>query len=129
MPSLYAFLLLLSFFICLGVGCFVFFSSGRKAIHTTFLTLCLFNAYLAFCEFQMNQATDLQTAEFWLRVCSFWVVVVAACFHFILVFTGRGRYFRRWWVWVAVYGPLLAIPLAGLLVQPEVPVSSLVTRL
>jgi PAS domain S-box-containing protein len=128
MPNLYALLLLLSFFICLGVGCFVFFSSSRKAIHATFLTLCLFNAYLAFCEFQMNQAADLQTAEFWLRVYSFWVVVVAACFHFILIFTGRGRYFRRWWVWAVVYGPLLAIPLAGLFVEPEVPVSSLVKQ-
>ena len=114
MPSLYAFLLLFSFFICLGAGCFVYFSSSRKPVHATFLFLCLCNAYLAFSEFMMNQAVDLQTARFWAKVYSFWIVVVAAALHFILVYSGRGRVFRRWWVWVGIYGPFLAFPLIGL---------------
>jgi PAS domain S-box-containing protein len=114
MPSFYAFLLLFSFFICSIIGCFVYFSSSRKPVHTTFMFLCLANAYLAFSEFMMNQATDLHVAICWAKVYSFWVIVVAVALHFILVYTGRGRIFHRWWTWIAIYGPFLAFPIIGL---------------
>jgi PAS domain S-box-containing protein len=119
MPSWYSLLLLFSFLICLGVGCFVYFSSSRKPLHATFLFFCLCNSYLAFSEFMMNQATDLQVARFWVNVYSFWIVVVAAGLHFILIYTGRVGMFRRWWTWVWIYGPFLAFPVIGLLLQTD----------
>jgi PAS domain S-box-containing protein len=79
------------------------------------MALCLCNAYIAFTEFMMLQAGDPQTALFWLKVYTFWSLVIAISIHFLLIYTGKGHLARRWWVWALIYAPFLAISFTTIL--------------
>jgi PAS domain S-box-containing protein len=51
-------------------------------------------------------ATNPETIRYWYAVGGFgWIPLQSAGTHFVLVFTGRNRLLKRWWIYPVLYGP------------------------
>jgi PAS domain S-box-containing protein len=96
------------------IGNIVYFQTGRKPVHRLFFIMCLFNAYWGFTEFLFRQASSVDSAFFWQRVCSFVLIVIPVAFHFTLAYTGRASFLQRKWVLAAIYLSVLVIPILQL---------------
>lgn len=78
---------LLSAVITYTLGIYVFAQRPSSSIHRLFLVLTLAATCWALGEFFFWQAGTYYAALFWLKISSFWTVVVALTVHFVVAFT------------------------------------------
>lgn len=78
---------LLSAVITYTLGIYVFAQKPSSSIHRLFLVMTLAATCWAFGEFFFWQATTYDAALFWLKISSFWTLVVALTVHFVITYT------------------------------------------
>jgi PAS domain S-box-containing protein len=96
---------LLSCFIALFIGITVYYKNKTNIVNIIFLWLSLFLAYSAFSEFGIRLADNLADAYFWVKMGSFWYILLSILLHFSLVFTGRLKLSKL--TYLLIYTPAL----------------------
>src|SRR5208337_1783126 len=103
--SIFAFLSLISAIIIFLLGIIVFHKNKKSASNRIFLFLCTAASFWAFSEFMLRQSESVGSAFFWMKLTAFWTFVPALLFHFILIFTRRGKWQGDWWIYPVLYVP------------------------
>ncbi|MFA5366118.1 MAG: ATP-binding protein [Candidatus Bathyarchaeia archaeon] len=85
--NLFAWFSLLTSGVCLAIGLAVYFLDKKALLNKLFMATLVFNAYWAFCEFMMYQASNVTEAYFWNRALVLWPFFSALMLHFTLAFT------------------------------------------
>lgn len=85
--NIYALLSLCASGICIALGVSVYFLNRKSALNKLFMLTMAANAYWAFCEFMMRQATTIEIAELWSKILFLWPFFVSLTLHFTLAFT------------------------------------------
>lgn len=80
---------LVSGFVTYGLGIFAYAKNPASRINRLFLAVMLAATYWAFGEFLIWQAGTADGVLFWLKVSSFWPVVIVLTVHFVLAFTAH----------------------------------------
>jgi PAS domain S-box-containing protein len=111
----FATLLLLNSLAGLFLGCFVTFQSTKKPVHKAFMVLCCIYAYMCLIQFMTLQSHNPQAALFWSKAVLFGFFTLPIMVHFAMIYTGRSKMFHIWWIWVVLYGPVVAFSVLTLL--------------
>ena len=85
--NVFAWFSLLTSGVCLAIGLAVYFLDKKALLNKLFMATLVFNAYWAFCEFMMYQASNVTEAFLWNRALVLWPFFSALMLHFTLVFT------------------------------------------
>ncbi len=101
-------LLLLNSLASVFLGCFVYFQSTTKPVYKAFMVLCCIYAYMCFIQFMTLQSPDPQAALFWSKAVILGFFTLPIMVHFAMIYTGRSKMFHKWWIWVVLYGPVVA---------------------
>jgi PAS domain S-box-containing protein len=112
--NIYALLSLCASAISASLGLSVYFLNRKSVINRLFMLMMLANAYWAFCEFMMRQASSFETAALWSKAIGFWPFVVALIVNFALAFT-ESDLLKNKLVYVALYFPALLFSLINLM--------------
>ncbi len=84
---IYALLSLIACIVSLTLGSTIFFLNKKALLNRLFALALLVNAYWAFGEFMMRQASTLETALFWDKAISFFPFFFTLLLHVTLIFT------------------------------------------
>jgi PAS domain S-box-containing protein len=107
--NLFPLLSLVSAFLSVALGTFVFTRDPKSPLNRVTMLLTLAVAWSAFAEFEFRSAATLEDATAWLRVQSAWPLVFAFMVHFVLVVTEAGRRFRHPLALVLLYGSAISV--------------------
>ncbi len=111
--SVFVWLSLCASVLCLTVGFSVYFLDRKALLNKLFMLTLMFNAYWAFGEFMMRQASTSDIAHFWGKVLFLWPFFVALMLHFTLVFT-ENDLMKRKSSYLLLYLPALLFSLIDL---------------
>jgi PAS domain S-box-containing protein len=100
---------ILSVFLFVIFGNFVFYLNVKNKINRLFFAACLLTAYFRFAEFMALQAKDAVTASFWLRTDGLWPFVLPLLFVFVLLFTEKEHLLRKKLNYFLIFSPSLLI--------------------
>lgn len=81
-----ALITLISFFIYVYLGTFVFLKNPENDLNRVFFIFSLLTAYMCFTDFQLRTAISFESAHFWQRAGVLWHFNLPALLHFVLVF-------------------------------------------
>ena len=109
--SLFPLLSLMAAMVSLTVGTFVVAQHSKSASNRVFFLLCLSIAYVLIAKFVTLDARSPEVAGFWLKVMSFWPLILCTACHFALIFAEYDQMARKPSTYLAIYGPGLAISL------------------
>lgn len=73
--------------LCLAIGIAVYFLDRKALLNKLCAAVLVLNAYWAFSEFMVYEATTVETAFFWIKALFFYPFFSALMLHFTLVFT------------------------------------------
>nr|WP_214020236.1 histidine kinase N-terminal 7TM domain-containing protein [Methanoculleus sp.] len=99
-----------------GLGTYVFARNPSSAVNRLFLAVTLSATYWAMGEFSIWYSAGYDGCLFWLKVSSFWPLVIALTVHFTLAFTGHplAQEKKHGVLLVVLYLPALFFALIGL---------------
>lgn len=80
------FFCVISAVITYGLGVFVYAKNPDSRVNRLFLLVNLGASYWALGEFMIWSENTYENVWFWLKVSSFWTLVIVMCIHFILTF-------------------------------------------
>jgi len=107
MITTFALTSLLSSFICLLLGNFVYSLNRKKISNKVFGLTCLSISYWAFTDFMLLQAESIERAHLWYKFGFLWPFTIALLFHFLLIFTGKTKILNKKLTFFLVYAPAL----------------------
>lgn len=73
--------------LCLAIGIAVYFLDRKALLNKLCAAVLVLNAYWAFSEFMVYEATTIETAFFWIKALFFYPFFSALMLHFTLAFT------------------------------------------
>ncbi len=104
--NIYALLSLCASGICIALGVTVYFLNRKSSLNKLLTLTMATNAYCAFCEFMVRQATTLETAQLWSKLLFVWPFFIAFSLHFTLAFT-ESNLLKSKLTYVGLYFPAL----------------------
>ncbi|MFC2006154.1 PAS domain S-box protein [Chloroflexota bacterium] len=110
----FAIVSLLSFVVAIFLAGFIWFKKPSSVVSRIFAVSFILVAYCSFTEFGYRQTDNLETAYFWLKVGSFWPLVLATLLHFSLAYTGQSKLLKNRLTYALLYVPALVISLVDL---------------
>jgi PAS domain S-box-containing protein len=111
--NIYALLSLCASAICIALGVSVYFLNRKSSLNKLFMLTMAINAYWAFSEFMLRQATTVEMAELWNKILFLWPFFVALTLHFTLAFT-ESNLLKSKLTYAAMYFPALLFSLIDL---------------
>ncbi len=111
--NIFAVLTLFASIISLTLGATICFLKKKTSLNRLFALVFLVNAYWAFGEFMLGQASTLGMAIFWSKVISFYPFFIALLFQCILIFT-ESNLLKSKWTYVVLYLPPLVFSIINL---------------
>jgi hypothetical protein len=111
--NIYSLLSLIASVISISLGASVYFLNKKSTVNKLFLLTMIANAYWAFCEYMMSQATSAESAALWSKALSFWPFLVALLVNFTLAFT-ENDLLKNKLTYVALYFPTLLFSMIDL---------------
>jgi diguanylate cyclase (GGDEF)-like protein/PAS domain S-box-containing protein len=100
------------YFICgiiyIIVGLFTFLNDKKNKINKIFFILCIDIAFWAFMFTLLNSTTNAETAnDFFICSTFFWAPAFCLLLHFVILLTGKERFFNKWFSYLILYIPAL----------------------
>jgi PAS domain S-box-containing protein len=102
-----------SAFVTCALGFYILAKNPSSTTNRLFFLVMVFASYWAFGEFCIWHTAGYEWTLFWLKVSSFWPVVSATTFHFILVFTDSPLLKKKWAtaLLILIYAPAILFAL------------------
>ncbi len=113
MINAFAFFSLVASVVCSFLGLTVYFLNRKSLLNKLFMIVLLVNAYWAFAQFMIYQASDIETAALWSKVLFLWPFLVSLMVHFTLVFT-ESDLLKKKITYVILYFPALIFSVVDL---------------
>ncbi len=86
-------------------GNFVYYKDPKNKLNKTHMLLSILISYMTFNEFVYRQAGDYYTAFLWMKIASFWPLLISVLFHFVLIFTEKEL--KNKLIYIPIYFPAL----------------------
>jgi PAS domain S-box-containing protein len=108
---------LVSAFITLGLGVFVYTKNPKSDVNSLFFAAMLAATYWALGEFLIWNSTDYISFFFWLKASSLWPFAAVLIFHFVLAFTQHplSKPEKGWVLALFLYLPAAVFSLVAIL--------------
>ena len=111
--SIYTIPALISFWVLIFLGFFIYFRDVKNKSNRIFFILCVVLALYAFAEFMYRQADSVKEAALWIRLAGFWLFTPAFFLHYTVIFTEKSGLLRKWYSFVLFYGPAAGLYYVG----------------
>ncbi|MFA4861026.1 histidine kinase N-terminal 7TM domain-containing protein [Methanoregula sp.] len=107
---------LVSAFITLGLGVFVYAKNSTSPVNRHFLAIMLAATYWALGEFLIWNSSTYEGFFFWLKASSLWPFAILLMFHFVLTFTSHplAKPEKAWFITLLLYVPAALFSLLGI---------------
>jgi len=117
--TILVFFCLLTSFITLSLGVFVFAKNPRSPINRQFIAMMFAGTYWALGEFLIWHMGTYESMSIWLKFSSLWPFVVAFTAHFVITYTGHSLsgHKRSSLLVAAIYIPATILSLLGILTK------------
>jgi PAS domain S-box-containing protein len=106
--NLYAITSLFAFMVCFFLGSFIYHQKKDNSLNKIVALLSISIGFLVLVEFLYRQATDYQTAYFWLKVSTLWPFIPAILLNIALIFTNQ-KIIKHKLTYVLIYLPAVLI--------------------
>ena len=95
-----------AFIIYLLLGAYVLYLNSKAVLNRVFFFVLIFLSIWTIGLFFANSSTDMKTCLIWRRVSAFgWGSIFSLLLHFFLLYTGRNKILKKWWVYIPLYLP------------------------
>ena len=106
--NIFAFMSIFASFIAILLGNFIYYSNPKNSLNRFIALLSILIGFLAFVEFAYRQASNLDTAFFWLKISFIWPLVPALLINIALLFGAKFRFLKQRVIYVIIYPPLFS---------------------